>query len=238
MGAPVREWKDGIEARVRALAAVPYLVELPAQDIQALAREARLLRAGKGKILFEEGTPCRGLYVIAAGRVRVTKLSPGGREQVLHAEREGALGEGPLFDGGLYPASAQAAEPSAVLFLPRETVLAWCRRRPEMAIGIARVLAQRVRRLASLAEDLSLREVGQRLAAYLARAADDGRPVSGGIEFVLAETNQEIAAQIGTVRELVSRRLGVLRREGLIRTSGRRILIPDLERLRARADVL
>ncbi len=106
-----------------------------------------------------------------------------------------------------------------------------------MAVGIARVLAQRVRRLAGLAEDLSLREVGQRLAAYLARAAEDGRPASGGIELVLAETNQEIAAQIGTVRELVSRMLGVLRREGLIRTSGRRILIPNLERLRARADV-
>lgn len=235
MRARAQGWPDTVEGRVRALAAVPYLAGLGEVDLRALAAEARLLRAAKGEAIYQEGSPCAGLYVIAAGRVKVFKGSPEGREQVLHAEREGALGEAPLFDGDAYPASAEALEPAALLFLPRETVLAWCRRRPEVAIGIARVLARRVRRFAALAEDLALREVGQRLAGYLAaRAAEDGRAVRAGVEVVLRESNQEIATQIGTVRELVSRTLAGLRREGLIRVSGRRVTILDLERLRAR----
>lgn len=235
MGARPQEWQDTLEGRVRALAAVPYLAGLERTDLGALAAEARLLRAAKGETIFQEGSPCVGLHVIAAGRVRVLKRSADGREQVLHAEREGALGEGPLFDGDPYPASAEALEPSALLFLPRDSVFAWCRKRPELAIGIARALARRVRRFAALAEDLALREVGQRLAGYLAlRAEEDGRAVRGGIEVLLEESNQEIATQIGTVRELVSRMLAALRREGLIEVSGRRVTIVDLKRLRAR----
>ncbi len=228
-------WPDTAEGRARALGAVPYLAGLGAADLRALAAEARLVRAAKGEAIFQEGSPCAGLYVIAAGCVRVLKRSAEGREQVLHREREGALGEGPLFDGDPYPASAEALEPAALLFLPREIVLAWCRKRPEVAIGIARVLARRVRRFAALAEDLALREVGQRLAGYLAaRAQEDGRAVPGGVELVLKESNQEIATQIGTVRELVSRALAALRREGLVRVSGRRVTVADLKRLRAR----
>lgn len=235
MGARAQEWQDTVEGRVRVLAAVPYLAGLERADRRALAGEARVLRAAKGEPIFQEGSPCAGLYVIAAGRVKVFKRSAEGREQVLHAEREGALGEAPLFDGGPYPASAEALEPSALLFLPGNTVFAWCRKRPEVAIGIARVLARRVRRFAALAEDLALREVGQRLARYLAlRAQEDGREVRDGVEVVLKESNQEIATQIGTVRELVSRMLAGLQREGLIRIAGRHVTILDLNRLRAR----
>ena len=236
MRARAQGWPDTVEGRARALAAVPYLAGLGAADLQTLAAAARLVRAAKGEAIFQEGSPCAGLYVIAAGCVKVLKRSAEGREQVLHREREGALGEGPLFDGDPYPASAEALEPAALLFLPRETVLAWCRKRPEVAIGIARALARRVRRFAALAEDLALREVGQRLAGYLmARAEEGGRAVCGGVEVVRQESNQEIAEQIGTVRELVSRTLASLRREGLIRVSGRRVIILDVKRLRARS---
>ena len=221
---------------MRALTAVPYLAGLGAADLRAVAAEARLVRAAKGEAIFKEGTPCTGLHVIAAGSVKVFKRSAEGREQVLHREREGALGEAPLFDADPHPASAEALEPSGLLFLPRETVLGWCRKRPEVALGIARVLAGRVRRFAALAEDLALREVPQRLAGYLvARAEEDGRAVRGGIQVVLRESNQEIAAHIGTVREMVSRMLAGLRREGLIVVSGRRVTIVDLKRLRARS---
>ena len=236
MQARAPEWRDTVEARMRALAAVPYLAGLGEADLQALAAEARLVRAAKGAGIFHEGSPCAGLHVIAAGRVRVLKRSAEGREQVLHVERVGALGEGPLFDGDPYPASGEALEPVALLFLARETVLAWCRKRPEVAIGIARALARRVRRFAALAEDLALHEVGHRLAGYLmTRAAEAGHAVRGRVEVVLRESNQEIAAQIGTVRELVSRTLAGLQREGLIRISGRRVTIVDVDALRARS---
>jgi CRP/FNR family transcriptional regulator len=231
-----QHWQDTVAARATALAAVPFLAGLAAADLRELAREARLLRLGKGEYVFHEGEPCLGLHVIAAGRVKLSKVSAEGREQVLHTERAGALGEGPLFDDDPYPASALAIEPSAVLFLPKSSVMVWCQKRPEVAIGIARVLARRVRRFAGLAEDLALREVSQRLTGYLDRlAAAEGRKVEGGIEVVLTESNQEIAAQIGTVRELVSRMLAALRREGLVRVSGRRVTILSPQRLRIRA---
>ncbi len=233
MSGRAQKWQDTVEGRVRAFAAVPYLAGLGEADLRALAAEGRLVRAAKGETIFQEGSPCAGLHVIVAGRVRVLKRSAEGREQVLHAEREGALGEGPLFDSEPYPASAEALEPSVLLFLPKDSVFAWCRKRPEVAIGIARVLARRVRRFAALAEELALREVGQRLAGYLARRAEEGGGAGrSGIEVLLKESNQEIATQIGTVRELVSRTLAALRREGLIEVSGRRVTILDLKRLR------
>ena len=234
MRARAPRWQDTVEARVTALAAVPYLAGLGEVDLRALAREARLLLVGTGETVFQEGELCLGLYVIAAGRVKILKLSAEGREQVLHAEHKGALGEAPLFDGEPYPASAQALKPSVLLFLPKRTVLAWCRKRPDVAIGIAQTLARRMRRFAALAEGLALREVSQRLAGYLAsRAAEEGRAVQDGIEILLAESNQEIAAQIGTVREIVSRTLAALRRDRLIAVSGRRVTILDAKRLRA-----
>ena len=113
-------------------------------------------------------------------------------------------------------------------------MLAWCRKRPDVAIGIAQTLARRMRRFAALAEGLALHEVSQRLAGYLAsRAAEEGRAVQDGIEILLAESNQEIAAQIGTVREIVSRTLAALRRDRLIAVSDRRVTILDAKRLRA-----
>ena len=155
---------------------------------------------------------------------------------MLHTESEGAVGEAPLLDGGPYPASARAADDLVLLFLPRAVVLDWCRRRPEVALGIATALAGRVRRFAGLAESLALHQVSQRLAAYLVELVEvsgTGTPAAG--EVVLSESNHEIAAQIGTVRELVSRLLGEFRRQGLIAVEGRRVTVPDLERLRDRS---
>jgi len=221
---------------VHALATVPYLADLSPDDMKALAAVAKLLHLQKGEMLFQEGTPCRGLHVIAAGRVKVFKLSATGREQVLHAEREGALGEGPLLDGNPYPASAEAIEPSVVLFLPKDTVFAWCRRQPDIALGMARVLARRVRRFAALAEELALRDVADRLAGYLVcRAEESGRALREGVEILLTESNQDIADQIGTVREVVSRTLAALKRAGLISMSGRRLTLSNIDRLRAAA---
>lgn len=230
-------WIDSLEARKAALAAVPYLADLPVEDLSALARSAVVKRWRKGQTVFEEGEACHGLYVVASGCIRILRLSAAGREQVLHTESEGAVGEAPLLDGGPYPACGRAASDLVTLFVAREAVLDWCHRRPEIALGLAVALAGRVRRFAALAESLSLHQVSQRLAAYLLERAEssqdfEARAADAPADVVLEETNQEIAAQIGTVRELVSRLLGDFKRRGLIRLRGRRVIIPDLDRLR------
>ena len=165
-------WIDSLEARRTALAAVSYLADLAVEDLSSLARSAKVERWRKGQALFEEGEACHGLYVIAEGRIRILRLSAAGREQVLHTESSGAVGEAPLLDGGPYPASGRAARDLVTLFVARQEVLDWCRRRPQIALGLAVALAQRVRRFASLAESLALHQVSQRLAAYLVERAE------------------------------------------------------------------
>jgi len=165
------------------------------------------------------------------------QVSPRGREQVLHAEGAGAtLGEAPLFDGQGYIASAVAVEPTRLVLVPREAVLDLCRRHPAVALSMLEAMARRVRRFAGLVEDLAFRQVTERLARHLeASAAAPGVPVSPGTVVDLALTQEQLAARLGTVRELVSRALAQLERAGAIKRSRSGIVIRDPGRLAAAA---
>lgn len=210
-----------------ALGAIAYLRGLPAADLDRLAARCLVRAVARGQTVFEEGAPAAGLFVILAGRLKLVRSSPRGREQVLHAEGPGAtLGEVPLFDGGGYVASAVAVEASRVLFVPGPALLDLCRR-PEVALGVIAVLARRVRTFAGLIEDLALRDVTARVAGFLVA---ESRRV-GGDDLALPGTRDEVAARLGTVRELVSRALSHLARLGLIEVSGRRVRVRDRGRL-------
>jgi CRP/FNR family transcriptional regulator len=128
-------------------------------------------RLGPGAALFDEGEPCRGLVIVADGRVEVRQISLRGREQVFHTEGPGAtLGEAPLFDGGGYIASAVALAPTRVLLLPRAEVLQLCQGRPPVALAMLKTLARRVRHFAGIVSDLAFRPVAERLARHLEAA--------------------------------------------------------------------
>ena len=215
---------------IQALAAVPYLQRLPAAEQSTLLGRARLRTVRRGQIIFEEGAPALGLWIVLAGRVKLVKLSPRGREQVLHTEGAGAtLGEAPVFDGGGYVATAVAAEDARLLFVPREALLALCRRRPEVALDVIAVLARRVRGFAALIEDLALRDVTARLARWIQHESRR----AGTTEIRLAGTRDELAARLGTVRELISRSLSQLSAQGTIDVRGRRVVVRDGARLDA-----
>ena len=214
--------------REAVLAAIPYFRALPAADLRRVAARAVVRDVRRGESVFEEGAPAEGLFVVMKGRVRLVRTSRGGREQVLHSEGPGAtLGEVPLLDGGGYVATAVATEAARLLYLPRGAVIDACRRHPDVALGIIRVLARRVRTFAGLVEQLSLKDLTARTAGLLlaeSRAA-------GGATFELGATRDELAARLGTVRELVSRSLARLRAAGVIRVNGRRVTIVDARRL-------
>jgi CRP/FNR family transcriptional regulator len=167
----------------------------------------------------------------------VRQTSTAGREQVLHTEGPGAtLGEGPCFDRGGYVASAVAVAPTRVLLLPRPALLALCHRRPAVALALLESLARRMRRFAELAGDLAFREVTQRVARHLeAVARADGRMAATGTTFEPTLTQEQLAARLGTVRELVARALAQLRRSSLVAQHGRRVTILDAVRLAALA---
>ena len=223
---------------VALLRALPIFAEVDEGVLARVAQRCVTRSVGESSVLFTTGEPCRGLYVIASGRVRIYRTSPEGREQVLHVEGPGrAVAELPLFDGGPYPASAIALEESRLLFLPRADFEQLYRSNPDVAHAIIRGLGRRLRHLVQVTETLAFRDVAARLAMLLAGYADrGGTPVDGGVELALDRTQEELSLEIGTARESVSRAWRQLRQQGLIEPlRGGRLRIPDVERLRAMA---
>lgn len=186
-----------------------------------------------GETVFTEGQACAGLYVVESGSVRIFKSSSGGREQVLTIEGPGgSVAELPVFDGGNYPASAVAMEETVLLFVSKQNFQALCLAHPQVALKVLRVVGGRLRRLVGIIEELSFTTVRHRLSAYLLRLArQEGRPGAHGVEIVLPLNNQELAAQIGTVRELVSRNLSRLQSTGVIKIEGRNVIVCDIRTL-------
>ena len=185
-----------------------------------------------GETVFSEGDPCPGLWVVESGRVKIFKAAASGRQQVLSFEGPGSsIAELPVFDGGPYPASAQAAADSTLLFVSKEDFRRLCLNSPEVALKVLRVVGGRLRGLVTIIEELSFSTVRHRLASLLLRLARQGVCGPRGVEITLPASQHEVAAQIGTVRELVSRGLGRLQAQDTIEIEGRRIVIRDLKAL-------
>jgi CRP/FNR family transcriptional regulator len=189
----------------------------------------------KDQFIFLEGESCPGLFVVHQGSVKIFKLSDDGREQILAVETSGhAIAELPAFDDGPYPASARAAEETTLLLMPKTHIQRLFLKYPEIALGVVRSFSARLRRLTALVEGLAFKEVSQRLAQFLLLAAKKrGASTPEGIRFELPFTHQEIAARIGTVRELVSRGLSRFRDEGILTFKDHIFIIHDMERLQA-----
>src|SRR6185312_14888187 len=202
-------------------------------ELQFLAERAVARDYQKGELLFTEGDPCTGLFVIESGRVRIFKSSPNGREQVLAVEGPGSsVAELPLFDGGNYPASTAAVENARIYFISKQDFHALCLVHPQVPLKVLKVVGARLRRLVGIIEELSFTTVRSRLISVLVRKAKAGKKTPAGIELQLPP-NQELGSEIGTVRELVSRNLSRLQAEELIRMDAKTVIIPDLKRLEA-----
>jgi CRP/FNR family transcriptional regulator len=212
-----------------ALNRIPYIRSLPAADREALAAVCSFRQVPRAATVFVEGDEAAGIFLVVAGRIRIVRSSDDGREQVLHEERAGiTLAEVPVFGGGGYVGSAIAVDESTVLFVPRHALTVALERHPRSATDVIRILAQRVRTLAAVVEDLSLRDVTARTAAYLVREMD--RSAMRNLQ--LPPTREQLAAHIGTVREQVSRALSQLRAGGLIVVEGTSVVVADPEGLR------
>src|SRR5579875_3126338 len=223
------------DAITMTLGSVALFSGLSPNELHLLAARAIRKRFAQGELLFSEGDPCNGLHIIARGKLRIFKSSPNGRQQVLAVEGPGgSVAELPVFDGGPYPASAAAAEEAQILFISRDDFRRLCLQRPEVALKILAVVGARLRRLVGIIEELSFSTVRQRLVAMLVQLAQaDGQRTAQGIELQLPGTHLELAQQLGTVRELVSRNLTRLQAEGLVQVEGHHIVVRDLAGLRA-----
>ena len=208
----------------------PLFANLTEEEMSSLAVRVSKRHFERGALLFGEGDPCTGLFLVASGRIRIFKLSSAGREQVLAVEGPGSsFAELPVFDGGNYPAAASALEDTEVLFISRKDFQTFCREHPEVALKVIAVVGSRMRRLVGIIEDLSFTTVRHRLIALLLRLAQaSGTASKEGVHVELTTTHQDLAAELGTVRELVSRNLSRLQAEGFLEVDGRRITVKDL----------
>src|SRR5437588_1793707 len=221
--------------KIAALRRTRPFSELDDGTLGALAGRSVERRFARDEVLFIAGEEARGLFVIVEGSVRAFRESVEGREQVIHVERAGAtVAEVPVFDDGTFPSTVAAEEETSALFIDRRDVRRLCIEHPEIALAALKVLASRLRRCAELVEALSLREVGQRLARFLLNEARAKRERAGtGLRVELTHTNQQIAARVGSVREVVSRALARLQHDGLIALEGRALDIPNESALAA-----
>lgn len=217
---------------------IPLFQDLSETELKFLLDRAVRLHYASGQSIFVEGDPCEGLYVIESGQVKIFRTSPNGREQILTIEGAGAsIAELPVFDGGDYPASAAAATESTLLHVLKKDFQELCLAHRQVALKVLKVVGSRLRTMVDLINELSFSSVRHRVAALLLRLAEDnGKATRPGVVFVLPSTNQELAAQIGTVRELVSRNLGRLQNIGINRLEGRKVTVVNLEALGAEVE--
>ncbi len=218
-----------ITDKIAALRHTALFGGLSDPELSSLASRAVERKLSRGEILFMAGDEAAGLFVVTEGALRAYREGVDGREQIIHVERAGAtIAELPVFDDKPYPSTVAAEENSTVLFLAKTDVLALCLANPEVALTALKLMSGRLRKCAELVEALSLREVDQRLARWLlTEARSRGKRLSDKLELNLVLTNQQIAAHIGSVREVVSRALARLQQNGLIEVDGRHVVIRD-----------
>lgn len=224
---------EPVTSRESILKRVSFCAQLPEAVIRALAGIAVVVDYPSGATIQLEGDPAEAMYVVATGRVKISRYSAGGREQVLNIVGAGGhFNTVPLFDGGSCPANAEALSEVSLLALPRAALLAIVDAQPALGRALLREFAGRLRHLVDLVDTLALHTVQGRLAGLLfeqAVAAERGEPVA-------ALTQAEMAARLGTVREMVSRTLKGFEALGLIRLERGAIVVLDRAGLEAQRE--
>ena len=184
----------------------------------------------RGRIIFSEGDPGNGFYVIISGRVKIFKLSLDGKEQILHILGPGEpFAEVAVFTGSSYPANAMALEKSRIFFFPREAFVKLIGSHPYLAMNMLATLAWRLKQFTHMIEDLSLKEVPGRLAAYILLASVQDDKNEDKVTLNISKT--QLASFLGTIPETLSRILTKMNKQGFVGVDGAVITILDRDRL-------
>lgn len=206
------------------MARSPLFSAMEEGDLQAILGIAQLRHYATHELIFSEGDEGDGFFMVVKGMVEIYKVGPEGKKQILHIFGSGEFfGEVVAFEGRRFPANAEALRPTEVLYFPRRGFLSLLRERPELALRMLGLLSRRLRELAALVENLSLKAVTARLASYLYYLYQRGNsPV-----LELQVSKGQLASFLGTVPETLSRALRRLSEEGLIEVQGKKIVIKD-----------
>jgi CRP/FNR family cyclic AMP-dependent transcriptional regulator len=208
----------------------PYFAGLDLPEIDSISGSVFEKKVGKGEVVTREGDEAEALYFVVSGAVKCYKTSEGGKEQIIRIVLPGdSFNDVAVFDDGPNPASAEAMSAVLLYAIARRDMERILRDHPKVVANATTVLAARIRHYLELVEDLSFRQVIGRIARLLLDYAGDGTGPRPRL------TQQEMAAAVGTAREVVGRSLKTLHEEGAIKMERNRIVIVDREGLKLTA---
>lgn len=224
----MRRLPSSREARIRALRENRYLKGLDEEVLRGLAQGTRLLSYDGEESIIHEGQPGPGLFIIDSGRVKIFKGSPTGREMIINILEEGdSFNEVPVFDQGDNPAHVAAVMETRLWLIDAEALRSLIMDHPQAARQIIINLSQNLRMLVGKVAELTFYTVTARLALLLRDLPESQLTGSGPARL----TQDDLAARVGTVREVVARSLKELERCGAIEVERGMIKILDRDKL-------
>jgi CRP-like cAMP-binding protein len=212
-------------AIINSLRGCQLFVGLPQSDLENIAAVTVVKSLDKGQYLFHAGDPAHGFYVVQRGAVNVHRVNAVGKEQIIHIFRSGdSFAEVALASTTGYPADARAIEPTQVLLVQKDGILALVRRQPELALRMLGSMSSHLRVLVGQLEDLTLKDVETRLANWLIKRCPNPQSEQPA-HIELTMTKRVLAAELGTVSETFSRTLAKFREQKLISVKGKNVIV-------------
>lgn len=213
-----------------------FFCNLPTEASAALNAMAFTTTFPAGSILFAEGQPPRGIYIMCHGRAKLTTASSEGKMLITRVAGEGeVLGISSAISGKPHKASAETVEPSQVNFVKREDFLRFLNDHGDACFRAAQQLADECQSAENHVRSLGLsHSAAEKMANLLLSWADEaGKDTEQGTRIKLTMTHQEIAQMIGTSRETVTRLLGDFKQKNLISVKGSTLIIQNRPALEA-----
>jgi CRP/FNR family transcriptional regulator, cyclic AMP receptor protein len=209
-----------LDLKLNTLRRNPYFDDLPEEMLREIAAHTQLRSFERGEILFWEADPCAGLHIIQEGSVKLYRISLQGRQYIIRVLQEGdTCNEVPAFDGGTNPVNVETLERSKVWVIDADMLRALVKSHPDFALKVLSNFGKNLRGLVRMVSEMAFYQVTNRLARLISEMpAEEPRPHL---------TQEQLAVQLGTVREVVARSLKELERSGAIRIEDRRIHIAD-----------
>ena len=194
------------------------------KSLKELSVQTNLRQFERGEALFWEGDPCSGLHILETGSVKLFRVSPLGRQHILRVVQEGeTFNEVPVFDNGENPVNSEALETVTVWVVDAGAVHTLMENDPEYSLRIIQSLGKMLRHLVQMASEMAFLQVTHRLARLINETPAQELSGESGARW----TQEQMAARLGTVREVVARSLRELERSGAILVENRRISVSD-----------
>lgn len=223
-----------IPTLIYRIGSVEHFKNLTVQDLKTIVCSGQLLRFSADSVIFSEGLPCSGLFVLLAGSVHLCKTGPQGQNSIIGVIKPVIMfNEVATLDGGPNPVTAVSVKDCVTWQITYDRFQPLMRRYPQLGLSLLKILAARNRALISQCEDVAFRTVLGRTAKIILELSNNGnKPISRR-----EHPNQELAAKAATVAEPISRSINSLRQSGVICCDRNRITVCSPKRLAELADV-